>query len=264
MSNFFKDIETDVGNVETELLGPSYTYYDKIASPSDLGMSAEGSLKTLENNVSGIINYVELLVSGTGAGSVTGNPLGDQFFLKTGAKCKDVKSGDIKTRYLYINNIPTGEIPFISTIMGEDFSSFRGLIPGVLQNMDNMNTFGIFKGFLEGTTPDCQEITMQTTPTPVNNNATQQTEYVTVSDIQGIDPCEFTLNNKINPITNKSCKEAFTPMLNLKKNKRVNQYHLFKSQSSQSKTDPIFQLYLMVVSLLGVFLLYKLINGKNK
>ena len=125
-----------------------------------------------------------------------------------------------------------------------------------------MNTFGIFKGFLEVISPDCQEITMQTTPTPVNNNATQQTEYVTVSDIQEIDPCEFTLNNKVNPVTNKSCKEAFTPMFNWKKNKNINEYD-FKTESL-SKTDPIFQLYLMVVSLLGVYLLYKLINGKNK
>jgi hypothetical protein len=260
MSNFFKDIETDVGNVESELLGPSYAYYNKIASPSDLGMSAEGNLKTLENNVSGIINYVELLVSGTGAGSVTGKPLGDQFFLKTGAKCKDVKTGDIKTRYVYINNIPSGQIPFISNLMGEDFSSFRGLIPGVLQNMDNMNTFGIFKGFLEGNTPDCQEITMETTPTPANNNVSKQTEYVTVSDIQEIDPCEFTLNGKVNPVTNKSCKEAFTPMIKRDNWKKIQN----NMEDLETNTDAIFKLYLMLVSLLGIYLLYKLIHNKNK
>ena len=231
MSNFFTDIKEDVDQVELNLLGPSYKYYEKVSTPGQMGMSSEGSLDALVKDASGLINYVELLVSGTGPGSTTGKPLGDQFFLKTGAKCKDVKTGNIETRYAYINNIPTGQIPFISSGLGMDFDSFKGLIPAVLQDMEDLNPFDIFKGFLEGATPDCQELTMETTPSSINNNASRQTEYVTLSDIKSMDPCIFSLNNYVNPITKKTCREAFSNINNNKK------YH-------------VMQLYLFVISFL--------------
>ena len=236
MSNFFTDIKEDVDQVELNLLGPSYKYYEKVSTPGQMGMSSEGSLDALVKDASGLINYVELLVSGTGPGSTTGKPLGDQFFLKTGAKCKDVKTGNIETRYAYINNIPTGQIPFISSGLGMDFDSFKGLIPAVLQDMEDLNPFDIFKGFLEGATPDCQELTMETTPSSINNNASRQTEYVTLSDIKSMDPCIFSLNNYVNPITKKTCREAF-------------------SNINNNKKDPVMQLYLFVISCLALFIL---------
>jgi hypothetical protein len=242
MSNFFQDIEKDIGQVEDDLLGPTYKYYEKIASPSQIGMSSEASLSALTKNVSGIIDYVELLVSGSGKGSLTGKPLGDQFFLQTGAKCKDTKSGDIKTRYLYVNNVPTGNIPFISAGMGMDFPEFKGLIPSVLQDMENMNPFSVFKGFMTGATPDCQEITMETTPSSINNNAPKQTEFVTLGDIKEMDPCSFTLMNKTNPVTNQKCREAFSTMNNMKK-----------------QNDPVYTMYLLSIYVLGMYILYKFI-----
>jgi hypothetical protein len=244
MSNFFTDIKEDVDQVEVDLLGPSYKYYEKVSTPGQMGMSSEGSLNALVKDASGLINYVELLVSGTGPGSTTGKPLGNQFFLKTGAKCKDVKTGNIETRYAYINNIPTGQIPFISSGLGMDFDSFKGLIPAVLQDMEDLNPFDIFKGFLEGATPDCQELTMETTPSSINNNASRQTEFVTLSDIKSMDPCIFSLNNYVNPITKKTCREAFS---NIKTNKK----------------DPVMQIYLFVISCLGLFILYKFLMKKK-
>tara|TARA_B110000858_G_scaffold115961_1_gene132489 strand:- start:1644 stop:2378 length:735 start_codon:yes stop_codon:yes gene_type:complete len=244
MSNFFTDIKEDVDQVEVDLLGPSYKYYQKVSTPGQMGMSSEGSLDALVKDASGLINYVELLVSGTGPGSTTGKPLGNQFFLKTGAKCKDVKTGNIETRYAYINNIPTGQIPFISSGLGMDFDSFKGLIPAVLQDMEDLNPFDIFKGFLEGATPNCQELTMETTPSSINNNASRQTEFVTLSDIKSMDPCIFSLNNYVNPVTKKTCREAFS---NIKTKRR----------------DPIIQLYLFVISCLGLFILIKFLMKKN-
>jgi len=246
MSNFFQDIEKDVDKVEEELLGPTYKYYEKVAAPSQIGMSSDATLGALVDDVSGLIEYVELLVSGTGSASLTGKPLGDKFFLKTGAQCKDTKSGDIKTRYLYINNVPTGDIPFVSSGLGMDFPMFKGLIPSVIQDMDNMNPFGVFKGFLAGATPACQEITMPTTPSSTNNNATKQSEFVTVSDIQQLDPCDFSLMNNINPATNKRCKEAFTTM----------------TGENTKRTDYVYQIYILLVSFIGIYILYKLMYRK--
>lgn len=245
MSNFFTEIENDVGQVEENLLGPSYKYYQKVSTPGQMGMSSEGNLGALVKDAAGLINYVELLVSGTGPGSTTGQPLGNQFFLKTGAKCKDIKTGNIETRNLYINNIPTGQIPFISSGLGMDFPSFKGLIPAVLQDMEDLNPFDMFKGFLEGSTPACQELTMETTPTTINKNASRQTEFVTVSDIKSMDPCIFSLNNYVNPVTNEKCKEAFSNMNYSKKN------------------DPVLNLYVLLLSLLGFYILYRALQKKN-
>jgi hypothetical protein len=245
MANFFENVKDDVNTVEEELMGPSYKYYQKIASPKDMGMSSDGNLGALVKDAAGLVNYVELLVSGTGEASKTGKPLGDRYFLKTGAKCKDTKTGNLETRYLYINNIPTGQVPFVSSGMGMDFPQFKGLIPAVLEDMEDLNPFGLFKGFLEGGEPACQELTMETTPSSVNNNQSRQTEYVTVSDIKSMDPCIFSLNNYVNPVTNKSCREAFTTM------------------NPDKKRDPILQLYLILVCGLGLLILYKFMMKKK-
>ena len=31
---------------------------------------------------------------------------------------------------IYVNNVPNGSIPFLSSAMGSNFSTFRGLVPG--------------------------------------------------------------------------------------------------------------------------------------
>jgi hypothetical protein len=45
----------------------------------------------MANNIDGLIQYVQVLVTGGGA-STTGGPLGNKFFLQTGGKCSDVKT----------------------------------------------------------------------------------------------------------------------------------------------------------------------------
>ena len=92
-----------------------------------MGMSDDGNFGALANDIGGLINYVEVLVSGKG-GSTTGGPLGDKFFLKTGGKCTDVASKKLVDRYIYIDNIPDGSIPIVSSGMGIKFNEFRGLI----------------------------------------------------------------------------------------------------------------------------------------
>ena len=99
MSNFFQEVLADAKSVEQEILGPDYEYWKQIKSPSEMGMSTNGSISTIASDVAGLINYVELLVTGTGGASKTGGPLGNKFFLKTPATCKDKASGEIVDRY---------------------------------------------------------------------------------------------------------------------------------------------------------------------
>ena len=148
MSNIFQDVLTDAKGVEEKLLGPTYPYYKNIRTPSDIGMSDRGTLPQMSRNINGLIQYVELLVSGNSQASATGGPLGNKFFLQTGAKCaavdkctdpNDPSTCDQTNRYIYVNNVPEGNIPFISNGLGVNFSEFKGLIPGAMGNLNVLN-----------------------------------------------------------------------------------------------------------------------------
>jgi len=211
MSNLFKDVLGDLDDVQEKLLGPDYKYFKQIRTPSELGASSDGGLDKLAKNIGALIAYVELLVSGGGDASVTGNALGNKFFLKTGAKCKvvsnDSTNGSVVDRYVYINNVPDGNIPFISSgLGGVQFTEFSGLIPGTMTNAAAMNPFALLQAFQLGSTPDCQSITLETID--VDNNVSSATNYVVTTDIKNMPPSWFP--NKTNPMTGDRAREAFT------------------------------------------------------
>jgi hypothetical protein len=223
MSNFFSDVMTDMKGMEQNLLGPDYLYWKRILKPSDIGMSSDGNFGALTNNVNGLIDYVEVLVSGN-AGSTTGGPLGDKFFLKTGGQCTDVDSGQKVDRYIYIDNVPNGNIPFISSgLGGTDFTEFEGLIPGLLGDLGKLNPLNLFKSFMMGDNPDCMSVTLETVRPALDDNlndtgqdirATEK-QYVAVADVKNMDPCIF--NDKKNPADpSLTCTETFTARMDAK------------------------------------------------
>ena len=157
MSNIFQEVLTDAGGVEKRLLGPTYPYYKNIKSPREIGMGDDGSIQQMGKDINGLIQYVQLLVTGNSTASATGGPLGNKFFLQTGAKCAATNAdGKLVDRYIYVNNVPEGNIPFISSGMGVNFSEFKGLIPGAMGNLNVLNPFGIMRSFLSGSNPPCQ------------------------------------------------------------------------------------------------------------
>jgi hypothetical protein len=184
----------------------TYNYAANVRTPGAIGMSPDGTLTALGNDITGLISYTQLLVEGTGKASATGQPMGNKFFLKTMGTCQDIDSGDTVDRYIYINNIPMGNIPFISESIGGNFSSFRGLIPGMFSDMEVFNPVTIARGFAAGSMPSCRAITMGTVD--VNNNVGSETQFVADVDIEAIDPCLF--SNKKNPVTNAGCVEVFS------------------------------------------------------
>ena len=210
MSNVFQDVLTNSKEIKEKYMGPDYPYYKYIKSPSDIGMSDKGTLKQMGKDVDGLIEYVNLLVTGNSKASSTGKPLGNKFFLKTGGKCMDNKSDPAQEvdRYIYINNVPMGNIPFISSGMGVNFSEFKGLIPGTISNLNAFNPMTILQSFMSGSKPDCQEITMETIDT--YNNKSTESHFVTLVDINNMDPCAF--QDKTNPNTKEKCKESFSNM----------------------------------------------------
>ncbi len=207
----FQDVMGNLAGVQEKLLGPDYQYFKQIRTPTEMGVSSEGGLSHLSKDISALIAYVELLVAGTGDASMTGNPLGNKFFLKTMAKCKvvskDAANGTIVDRYTYVNNVPDGNIPFISSgLGGVEFTAFRGLIPGTISSAAGMNPFALFQAFQMGSTPDCQSITLETID--ANNNVSSATNYVATVDLKNMPPSWFP--NKVNPVTGQRSREAFT------------------------------------------------------
>ena len=160
----------------------SYSYSDQIKTPSEIGMSGEGKLSVLARDIGGIIGYTQILVQGGGVASKIPGPLGDKYFMKTGSICKDVATGKRVVRSIFINNIPDGSIPFISSGVGVRFKSFRGLVPGLLSNLAKIDPTAIFSAFSAGTTPKCKAVTLETRD--ANNKTKMETAFLILSDIK--------------------------------------------------------------------------------
>jgi len=250
MSNLFQEVLTDAKAVEEKLIGPNYEYYKYINDPQSIGMSSDGSLDALGKDVEGLVAYVQLLVEGSGKASKTGQPLGNKFFLKTGAKCTDKSTGNQVDRYIYINNVPLGNIPFISSGLDTNFSDFRGLIPGAISDLNYFNPYTIMQGFLAGGQPDCQEIVMETIDT--NNMKSTESHFVTLTDITNMDPCSF--SNGVNLVSNKKCQLAFQNRKKQKSNKKI-----------LSIPDDIYvKGYFVSLGVLAIYILYCIMIKSSK
>jgi hypothetical protein len=119
-------------------------------------------------------------------------------------KRDEKRAGDKKkvSRWIYVNNIPDGSIPFISnSANGQTMDDLRGLIPGALGNLGALNPVQLFNGFTAGTYPDCAEVTLQT----VNNNniRNRETRHIALVEMVEMNPCHFPDGR--NPASGKTC-----------------------------------------------------------
>ena len=179
-ASFFNKLKAGANKMSQDVLGPEYRYQDFIKTPSEQNMSGAGNFDALASNIAGVINYSNILVRGDGPARM-GGPLGNQFFLKTAGKCAPAKKTsntcnptkvcpdgmscyngscykpvkkDLKAdRYLYLDNTTKGNIPFI-----RGKSSFKGLVPGMIENITEMNPLGILTAFGQEATPLCKKI----------------------------------------------------------------------------------------------------------
>tara|TARA_B100001094_G_C17920302_1_gene665605 strand:- start:238 stop:846 length:609 start_codon:yes stop_codon:yes gene_type:complete len=164
-------------------------------------MSGEGNFDALGNDIAGLISYSSLLIEGGGNARV-GGPLGNKFFAKTGTKCKpsikkgkkwvaDPKSKGKVDRYLWIDNTTKGKNPF-----GRGSTPFKGLVPGMLENMGALNPMGLMAGFVEGSTPPCVKISKKTGPHDNRGSLKTESHYVSVRDLEGFKTMNEFLNKK--------------------------------------------------------------------
>jgi len=167
----------------------AYSYSDNIKSPTQIGVSSKGNLTALGNDIDAIEEYIDVLTTGKSKAQRV-SPLGDKYFMNTTATCSD-SSGKSQERYVFINNIPDG------MIAGE-----KGLIPGIVEDIIDMDPTSLFTAFSADNA--CQKITLDTRD--ANNVEATQSQYVLNSDIANYNPCWFTKNK--NPVTNATCKEG--------------------------------------------------------
>lgn len=115
-------------------------------------------------------------------------------------------------RWIYVNNIPDGSIPFIASgADGRTFDDLRGLIPGALGNLGALNPVQLFNGFTAGTYPDCAKVTLQTVDN--DNVRRSETRHVALVEMVEMNPCHFP--GRYNPASGKSCQNRNEGMGNL-------------------------------------------------
>jgi hypothetical protein len=251
MANFFDKVQQNAKQVEEELIGPDYKYFKYVKSPEEMGMSSDGSLGTLASDIGGLIGYVELLAVGGGKASKVAGPLGNKFFLTTGAKCVDVDSGNQVTRSIYINNVPDGSIPFITSALdGQKMTEFEGLIPGTMSNLAHINPMQIFQAFMSGSNPNCQAVEMETID--VNNIKSNKTAFVTIDDINSMDKDWFPNGTKPT-IRTPPQKEKFTTLGSASS---------ASIDYSKIPDDIFVKLYFSALGLLGIYIFLKMFQKK--
>jgi hypothetical protein len=222
--NTYQQSANDPKATQSSLLGPAYNYSAAIKSTDQLGISSKGDLETLGKDVQGLFAYTNLLTGDGNQASVTGKPLGNKYFMKTGGQCTATDTQKSADRYIYINNVPTGGNP--------------GLISGIIQNIEGINPFALMGAFMSSDTPKCMPITMQTID--VDNNQSQDTQYVALAEVRAMDPSTFPGGSK------PSVPEGF-----------VN-YSVTNDPSVQMPDDMIIQLYFACLAAIGVYILYRM------
>ena len=224
--SIYQQSANDPKGTQASLLGPAYNYAGAIKAPDQLGISSRGDLETLGKDVQGLFAYTDLLVGSGNSASTTGKPLGNKYFMKTGGTCTATDTQKSADRYIYINNVPTGSSP--------------GLISGIIQDIEGINPFALMGAFMASDTPKCMPITMQTID--VNNNQSQDTQYVALAEVRGMDASIFPGGSK------PTVPEGF-----------VN-YSVMNDASVKMPDDMIIQLYFACLAAIGLYILYRMGN----
>jgi len=184
----------------------NYNYSKYIKTPKEMNIKVGDSLSNVENGVAGIFSYVKLLIEGKSNASKTGKPLGNKYFLRTAESCINQNTSKKEKRSLYFDNVPTGNLGIFKD-MGEEFSEFRGLVPGAIEDVMAIGKIDFFAAFTETGIPKCLPVKLKTID--INNKEGSDTQYVTISDVKEISPCNFI--TKTHPVTGAVCtRDGFT------------------------------------------------------
>jgi hypothetical protein len=199
----------------------TYQYMNYLKNPGQAGSTSNGTLQSLGTNANVLSGYATALWDGGPNNPVTttNDPLGNAFFYNTGQKCNIDNSGNSSSdsssntvlRYVYINNIPVGSI-----------GGARGILPGIIEKMEDFDPLGFFDELLQTGTPTCQLVTLEVIDN--NNNSSYESNYVALFDIKPI--CNNFFEDKINPMGSVSCGEGYQNLKKKPKKKNINYFNI--------------------------------------
>jgi hypothetical protein len=170
-------------------LGEMLNYAGFIRPPTDpvMKFTEGGTRKELAHNINGITSYVDLLISGESKASKRVSedgknlPIGGKYFMKTILKCKDVDSGSEVDRYVYMNNIPTGRLPF--TVGTE--TSYKGIVPGMMGNIEKMSPFEMIDEMFSSSVPKCKKVSLEVVSN-TSDSGQEKTRNVSLDNLQSL------------------------------------------------------------------------------
>jgi len=152
----WNQIEAAPGNAVDSVMGPSYSYAENIKGPASLGVGSRGTISQLTTNTGAIFQYMKYMIAGPA--------LGNQYFVNTGGSC-EAPDKSIQARYNYINNVSSGADVLPEAMkrdLGGIASNFDGLIPGMLEDTENLNPIHLFSSLAADSTPACECYTCPT------------------------------------------------------------------------------------------------------
>lgn len=145
------------------LLGPTYSYADELATPSELNIRRDGSFEGINRAVGGVSYYVDAIGFGESSsmsktmGMPNQQPLGIQYFTKTGMACSN--GADM---FEYVSTVPGG----LGGRVGNEVQTalgvkLRGLGPGILEDaVSALNPLPIFRSVMGSGYPKCKKMTL--------------------------------------------------------------------------------------------------------
>ena len=106
----------------------------------------------ISRNIGGLFKYAGALVynPGMAISGDCGRKLGNKYLQKTGTKCKEKGTGQLRDRYVYINNMDTTNI---ITGRSSNNGSSGGIIPAAISSTTRLNPVGILSAITEDATP---------------------------------------------------------------------------------------------------------------
>ena len=299
-------------------LAPNYPYHSGIVTPEKLDMEPKGTMEHLGKNARGLVDYGRILITGVGKANKAENskfgegkrrPLGDRIYITAPGKCTPVKYEYLSNkqisdgvsykpinpenykliaknsepmtvpRHVFIDHIPTGEIPGVGNL-----AELRGLIPGLIGNILQLNPAKMIGAFTQSANPPCVHLDTQTITFKKNSDGStywnpgdgskhtikNKKRWVAIADLATVNPCSLK-NTKINgesvpakinpyrPFFKPDCgEEGFE---NLFKEANLNK---IKLPMINFKNKPIAKIFNTGFGVLLAYLLYKILNKEIK
>jgi hypothetical protein len=252
-----------------------FSYHNQIKNPDEMGASSAGSNAALKRDSDAMFGYVGGIFSGSNNSVFkTGTPmLGDKQFFNTGAKCTkstlqeiydtsnnsnstNISSADenedkLIDRYSYLDNVT--KTPHNQPV---------GLLYQIMDDIMDLNPSQIFDAISEAPFPPCIPVTLKTITENVHGDIETgfETQYVIVSEIEKINPCNF--SDEVNPLV----KEKTNATCDLNNGSQTAKFQEYQRQRNITESfsnikypkNYLMQLYLFLVFILFFYLFYKL------